>query len=164
MSVDLGRSDATSALTEHRRNHCYILLLLAYYVIVLVRSVFIPSLLLSYLFWSVHYSHLSQNPLLTRPFSLIWKCLNYVQTKNDADRFQSKLIIHLLISKKYCKRECISRVWYQKALLIFYRMALSRRSAIEKYKQRSVTIYVTLYLNSSFGSVIFCDFKMICLP
>jgi hypothetical protein len=34
MAVDLGRSAATSALTEHRRNHGYILLLLAYYVIV----------------------------------------------------------------------------------------------------------------------------------
>jgi hypothetical protein len=34
MAVDLGRSAATSALTEHRQNHGYILLLLAYYVIV----------------------------------------------------------------------------------------------------------------------------------
>jgi hypothetical protein len=34
MAVDLGRSVAMSALTEHRRNHGYILLLLAYYVIV----------------------------------------------------------------------------------------------------------------------------------
>jgi hypothetical protein len=41
---------------------------------------------------------------------------------------------------------------------------LSRRSAVEKYKQRSVKIYVTLYLESSFGRVTFCDFKMFCLP
>jgi hypothetical protein len=34
MAVDLGRSAAMSALMEHRRNHGYILLLLAYYVIV----------------------------------------------------------------------------------------------------------------------------------
>jgi hypothetical protein len=34
MAVDLGRSAAMSALTEHRRNDGYILLLLAYYVIV----------------------------------------------------------------------------------------------------------------------------------
>jgi hypothetical protein len=164
MAVDLGRSAATSALTEHRRNHGYILLLLAYYVI--VRRAFrvhsLALIVVSFLVGSLFSS--KSESIVDDAIFFDLEMFELRPDKNDADRFQSKLIIHLLISKKYCKRECNSRVWYQKALLIFYRMALSRRSAIEKYKPRSVTIYVTLCLKSSFGSVTFCDFKMICLP
>jgi hypothetical protein len=87
MAVDLGRSAAMSALMEHRRNHGYILLLLAYYVI--VRRAFrvhsIALIVVSFLVGSLFSS--KSESIVEDAISLIWKYSNYVQIKTTLTDF-----------------------------------------------------------------------------
>jgi hypothetical protein len=100
---------------------------------------------------------------LTTPFCLIWKSSSCIQIKNDTGFGQgacsSPISLKLDNSPDYFEKGLQARIQFtgpvQESTVYFYWISLSGRSAIEKYKQRCVTIYVTLYLETSFGSITF---------
>jgi hypothetical protein len=119
MAVDLGRSAATSALTEQRRNHGYILLLLAYYVIVrrAFRVHYLALIVVSFLVGSLFSS--KSESIVEDAIFFDLEMFELRPDKNDADRFQSKLIIHLLISKRTAHENAIHGYGIRKHCLFF---------------------------------------------